>query len=92
MREPNSLTEKELDSVLSFHARDAQRSRRTRIDNLNSAAAAVEMHVSVDQRVEREIAPLTNPSARVKAVADLADKNVAGSYLLTTESLHPQAL
>ena len=62
------------------------------VGNLNPTAAAVEMHVSVDQRIEREIAPLTNPSARVKAVADLADEDVSGSHLLTAESFHAETL
>ena len=90
MIEPNSLTQKELASVAQVRVCDRQRSRRARIDDLNSAAAAIKMHVSVDQRVEREIAPLANPPARVKAVADLADKNVAARRI--TRSSRPLML
>jgi hypothetical protein len=71
---------------------DARRLCGARVDNLNSTAATVEMHESVDQRVEREIAALANPSARVKSVADLADEDVSGSNLLTAESLYAEAL
>jgi hypothetical protein len=46
------------------------------------------MHVSIGQRVERKIAPLADPFAGMKAVADLADKDISGSYLLATESFH----
>ena len=62
------------------------------VDNLNSTAAAVEMHVPVDQRVQRKIAPLADPFARMKAVADLADEDVSGSNFFAAESLHAEAL
>ena len=62
------------------------------VDNLNSTAAAVEMHVPVDQRVQRKIAPLADPFARMKAVADLADEDISGSHLLAAEPFHAETL
>jgi len=62
------------------------------VDDLNSAAATVELYVSVDQRVERKVTTLTNPSAGVEAVADLTNEDISGSYLLATESLHAATL
>jgi hypothetical protein len=57
----------------------------TRIDDLNATTAAVEMDETVDQGVEREVAPLANPIAGVKFVAHLADDNVPGSHGLSAE-------
>jgi hypothetical protein len=85
------MTQKKLQRV-GRSACWARRSHRPCVDNLNSPAAAVKMHVSVGQRIERKIAPLADALAGVKAVADLADKDVSGSYLLTAESLHSQTL
>jgi hypothetical protein len=64
----------------------------TGVDNLNPTAAAVEMHVAVDQGIECEIAALADPLAGVESIAHLADENVTGSHGLTTESLHATAL
>jgi len=75
-----------------LRVRDAHRSRLACVDDLNSAAATVELYVSVDQRVERKVTTLTNPSAGVEAVADLTDEDISGSYFLATESLHAATL
>ena len=59
---------------------------------VNTATAAIKLHMAVDQGVEGEVGPLTNPLARVELIADLADQNVARSNLFATESLHAAAL
>src|SRR5450830_1044651 len=58
----------------------------SRIDDLNAAAAAVELDKAVDQGVERVVAALANPLAGVKPIAHLADDNVPGSHLFAAES------
>jgi hypothetical protein len=68
------------------------RLRRARVDDLNSPAAAVEMDVSVSQRVERKIASLAHPFAGVETVADLSNEDVSGPHLLAAESLYSQTL
>jgi hypothetical protein len=65
---------------------------RSRIHDLNAATAPVKLYVAIDQCVEGEVAPLSNPSARVEPVADLADENVSGPHLLAAESFHAAAL
>jgi hypothetical protein len=64
----------------------------TSLDDLNAAAAAVEMHVAVDQGVQREIASLTHPLTGVESSAHLADENVPGSHGFSAESLHAATL
>jgi hypothetical protein len=64
----------------------------SRVDDLNAAAAAVEMDESVDERVEREVAALANPLAWVETVAYLADENVPGSHGFSAEALHTETL
>jgi hypothetical protein len=63
-----------------------------RVDDLDAAAAAIEVDVSVDQRIERIVAALTNPLAGVETVADLADEDVSGAHFLAAESLHAATL
>jgi hypothetical protein len=62
------------------------------IDNLNAATAAVELNVSVDQGIEREIGALTNPLSGVEFVSYLANENVSGSHRFSAESLDAATL
>jgi hypothetical protein len=62
------------------------------VDDLNSSAATVKLHVSVDECIERIVATLSNPSSGVKSVADLANEDISGSHLLAAESLYAATL
>ncbi len=65
---------------------------RRRGDNVNAAAAAVELHMAVDERKERIVAALADPLAGVKYGAYLADEDVPGANLFPAEALHPATL
>jgi hypothetical protein len=62
------------------------------VDNLNSPAATVKMHISVDEGIERKITSLAYPLARVKPVTDLSHEDIPGTHFLAAESLHAQTL
>ena len=62
------------------------------IRHVNPSAASIELDVTVHQRVQREIGPLTDTSSRVELRAHLADEDVARTYLFAAEPLHPAAL
>jgi len=89
---PKSLTQKKLAGIRPLLSHAARPSGLACVDDLNAAAATVELYVAVDQRVERKVTTLTNPSAGVEAVADLTDEDISGSYFLATESLHAATL
>ena len=62
------------------------------VNNLNAAAAAIELDVSVDQCVEREVRALANPLTGVEAIANLADENVSGAHGFSADALHAATL
>jgi len=62
------------------------------LDDVDSPAAAVELHLPIDQGVERVVGALANPSTGVELCAHLADEDVARSNLLAAEPLHAAVL
>ena len=63
-----------------------------RLDNVNAAAAAIELHQAVDQGKEGVVAPLAHALAGVKLGADLPHQNMAGADRLAAKPLHAAAL
>jgi hypothetical protein len=59
---------------------------------VNPAAAAVELHLAIDEGKERVVAPLADPLAGVENGSHLADEDVSGANLFAAESLHAAAL
>ena len=62
------------------------------VRHVNPPAASIELDVTVHQRVQREIGPLTDTSSGVELCAHLADEDVARTYLFAAESLHAATL
>ena len=92
MRRDKPLPQSKLQRKPPVRACGGRGLRWTGVNNLDSAAATVEMHVSVDQRIKRKITPLAHPLAWVEAVADLTDEDNSGPHCLAAESFHPQTL
>lgn len=59
---------------------------------MNSATAAVEVDVAVDQREEREIGALADALSGMELCADLPDEDIARPYFLPAEPLDAAAL
>jgi hypothetical protein len=59
---------------------------------MNAAAAAVELHLAVDEGKERVVASLADPLAGVEYCAHLADEDVSGANLFAAKPLHPATL
>jgi hypothetical protein len=89
---PKSFCRKKLSEIPPLLFAAANGSGLTCVDDLNAAATAIEMHVAIDQGVERKIAALSNAVSGMELVADLANEDVSGSHLLATESLHTATL
>ena len=61
-----------------------------RLDDVDAAAAAVELDVAVDQGKERVVAALADALAGVELGAHLADQDIAGADVLPPKRFTPR--
>jgi hypothetical protein len=69
-----------------------ERSVRRRWHDVHTSPLAIERHNAVQQSVERVVGPLADAAARMKAITDLANENIACANLLPGEPLDAAAL
>ena len=80
---------------LNFHSIDEHGGRRSRLalaDDVYSPAVAIELDDAIYQREERVVFALADIPAWVKAVAHLADQDIAGDDALAAEPLNAPLL
>src|SRR3954469_5641617 len=68
------------------------RAGRNDVDIGPVARALLVLHLALDQREEREVAPHPDVAARMHPGADLADEDVSGDDPLAAEHLHSAVL